>query len=104
MKGSGRGLLSEAPQMMLVDRSRAAPPLQSAASLASDGSEASTYPEAIFRQGDRSCLHLRPQQRLPLPPAGKVIVLRDGMLAIDAMPAKGKLQLLDFLMPGDVVS
>jgi len=33
-----------------------------------------------------------------------VIVLREGILAIDAMPAKGKLQVLDFLVAGDVVS
>ena len=33
-----------------------------------------------------------------------MIVLREGMLAIDATPAKGKLQVLDFLVPGDVVS
>ncbi len=31
-------------------------------------------------------------------------MLREGVLAIDAMPAKGKLQILDFLVPGDVVS
>jgi CRP/FNR family transcriptional regulator len=49
-------------------------------------------------------LQLRPQQRVPLPPAEKVIVLREGMLAVDAMPAKGKLQVLDFLVAGDVVS
>ena len=49
-------------------------------------------------------LHLRSQQRVPRPPAGKVIVLQEGMLAVDAMPAKGKLQVLDFLVAGDVVS
>jgi len=58
--------------------------------------------EKLCAQGD--CLRLRPQQRVPLPPADKVIVVRDGMLAIDAMPAKGKLQVLDFLVAGDVVS
>ena len=47
---------------------------------------------------------LNAQQCFPLSLADKVVVLRDGMLAIDAMPAKGKLQVLDFLMAGDVVS
>jgi CRP/FNR family transcriptional regulator len=53
---------------------------------------------------DGDCLHLRSQQRVPLPPPGKVVVLREGMLAVDAMPAKGKLQVLDFLVAGDVLS
>lgn len=56
----------------------------------------------ICSQGD--CLWLRPQQRVSLPPADKLIVVREGMLAVDAMPAKDKLQVLDFLVPGDVVS
>ena len=60
----------------------------------------------IFRQicAEGDCLHLRPQQRVPVPPGDKVIVLREGMLAVDAMPAKEKLQVLDFLVAGDVVS
>ena len=58
--------------------------------------------EAVCGQGER--VQLRSQQRLPLPSAGATIVLREGVLAIDAMPAKGKLQILDFLVPGDVVS
>lgn len=58
--------------------------------------------DAICANGD--WLHLRSQQRVPLPPAGKVIVLREGMIAIDAMPAKGKLQVLEFLVAGDIVS
>ncbi len=58
--------------------------------------------EAVCDQGD--CLQLRPQQRVPLPPEDEVIVLRDGILAIDAMPEKGKLQVLDFLGAGDIVS
>ena len=86
-------------QIMLVDNSRPTL-LQSAASPAL--SEVARFLEAVCGQGD--CLHLRPQQRVPLPPANTVIVLREGMLAIDAMPAKGKLQVLDFLMAGDVVS
>jgi CRP/FNR family transcriptional regulator, anaerobic regulatory protein len=58
--------------------------------------------DEICAQGD--CLWLRPQQRVPLPPVGKLIVVREGMIAIDAMPSKEKLQVLDFLVPGDVVS
>jgi len=67
-----------------------------------DKTEASRFFEAICREGD--CLNLRSQQRVPLPPADKVVVLREGLLAVDAMPAKGKLQILDFLVAGDVVS
>jgi CRP/FNR family transcriptional regulator, anaerobic regulatory protein len=89
-------------QMTLIDSSRATLLLQSAAGPAPDDAELARFVEAICVQGD--CLHLRPQQRVPLPPAGKVAVLRQGMLAIDAMPAKGKLQVLDFLVAGDVVS
>lgn len=63
---------------------------------------AATHFETICAQG--VCVQLNAQQSLPLPLADKLIVLRDGMLAIDAMPAKGKLQVLDFLMAGDVVS
>src|SRR5271165_7409058 len=55
-----------------------------------------------YPQGD--CLRLRAQQRVPLPPLDNLIVLQEGMLAIDAMPAKGKLQVLDFLTAGDVLS
>jgi CRP/FNR family transcriptional regulator, anaerobic regulatory protein len=89
-------------QMKLVDRSQPALLLQLAASPAPDKTEATGFMEAICGQGD--CLHLRPQQRVPLAAAGKVLILREGMLAIDATPAKGKLQVLDFLVPGDVVS
>ena len=89
-------------QMTLVDRSQPALLLQSAANPAPDKTGATGTMEAICGQGE--CLHLRSQQRVPLPPAGKVIVLREGMLAIDAIPAKGKLQVLDFLVPGDVIS
>jgi CRP/FNR family transcriptional regulator, anaerobic regulatory protein len=89
-------------QTTLVDSSRPTLLLQSAASPARDQTEMARFVEAVCGQGD--CLHLRPQQRVPLPPAEKVIVLREGMLAIDAMPAKGKLQVLDFLVAGDVVS
>jgi CRP/FNR family transcriptional regulator, anaerobic regulatory protein len=67
-----------------------------------DNTDASRFFRQICAEG--ACLHLRPQQRVPVPPAGKVIVLREGMLAVDAMPTKGKLQVLDFLVAGDVVS
>jgi CRP/FNR family transcriptional regulator, anaerobic regulatory protein len=67
-----------------------------------DESELSRFVENICAHGD--CLHLRSQQRVPLPQPGKVVVLREGTLAIDAMPAKGKLQVLDFLLPHDVLS
>jgi CRP/FNR family transcriptional regulator len=60
------------------------------------------FVDDICAKGD--WLHLRPQQRVPLPLAEKVVVLREGMLAIDAMPTKGKLQVLEFLVAGDVVS
>jgi CRP/FNR family transcriptional regulator len=89
-------------EMTLVDSSRPTLLLQSAASPSPDDAKMSRLFEAVCGQGD--CLHLRPQQRVPLPPAEKVIVLREGMLAIDATPAKGKLQVLDFLVAGDVVS
>ena len=86
----------------LVDSSRPTLLRQSAASPAPDETEVARFVEAICAKGD--WLHLRSQQRVPLPPAEKVIVLREGMLAIDAVPAKGKLQVLDFLVAGDVVS
>jgi|1186.fasta_scaffold32331_2 CRP-like cAMP-binding protein len=89
-------------QMKFVGGLRPAPVMQSTTSRAPDRMEAAQFLEAISGQGD--CLHLSPQQRVPIPPAEKVVVLREGMLAIDAMPAKGKLQVLDFLVPGDVVS
>jgi len=38
---------------------------------------------------------------LYLPSAEKVIVPREGTLAIDAMPPQGGLQILDFLVAGD---
>jgi CRP/FNR family transcriptional regulator len=69
---------------------------------APDEAEVAQFVDTICAKGD--WLHLRSQQRVPLPPAGKVIVLQEGMLAIDAMPAKGKLQVLEFLVAGDVVS
>jgi CRP/FNR family transcriptional regulator, anaerobic regulatory protein len=92
----------DSQQTTFVDGSRTTLPRQSTASPAPDETEAARFVETICAEGD--WLYLRPQQRVPLPPAGKVIVLREGMLAIDAMPATGKLQVLDFLVAGDVVS
>jgi len=86
---------------VFVGGSRSARLLQPDVSPAPDRTEIS-FLEAIGGQAD--CLQLRPQQRVPLPPAEKIIVLREGMLAVDAMPSKGKLQVLDFLVAGDVVS
>ena len=89
-------------QMTIVDGSWSTPTLQSTMSPMLDETEVSRFVKVIGAKGD--CLHLRSQQRVPLPPAGRVLILREGMLAIDAMPAKGKLQVLDFLVAGDVVS
>jgi CRP/FNR family transcriptional regulator, anaerobic regulatory protein len=69
---------------------------------APDETKVARFVETICAEGD--WLHLHSQQRVPIPPAGKVIVLREGILAIDAMPATGKLQVLDFVVAGDVVS
>jgi len=74
----------------------------SAPCLGPEKTEAGWFLDDALNQGD--CLHLRPQQRVPLPPPEKVVILREGMLAIDAVPTKGKLQVLDFLLPGDIVS
>jgi CRP-like cAMP-binding protein len=49
-------------------------------------------------------ISLRPQQRVVLSDTDEVVVLRDGLLAVDATPTKGKLQVLDFLVPGDIVT
>ena len=51
-------------------------------------------------------IHLRRQQRLAPSAASKhsVLVVREGMLSIDVTLAKGQRQILDFLMPGDIVS
>jgi CRP/FNR family transcriptional regulator len=89
-------------QTTLFDRSLPALALQSPVSREPDETEVARFVDTICAKGD--WLHLRSQQRVPLPPAGKVIILREGLLAIDAMPAKGKLQVLEFLVAGDVVS
>lgn len=89
-------------QKMFVDNSPLTQLPEAAAGPALDEAQVARFTELVCANGD--CLHLRAQQRVPLPPADKVVVLREGMLAVDAMPAKGKLQVLDFLVPGDVVS
>ncbi|MGJ4949694.1 Crp/Fnr family transcriptional regulator [Bradyrhizobium sp. HKCCYLS20291] len=47
---------------------------------------------------------LRPQQRFSLTAANEIIVLLDGFLALDAAPTTSRLQILDFLVAGDVVA
>jgi CRP/FNR family transcriptional regulator, anaerobic regulatory protein len=77
-------------------------PLRQSAANPPNQKEMTRSIEAMCTHGE--CVELRPQQRMSLPSAEKVVLLREGMLAIDAMPAKGKLQILDFLVAGDVVS
>jgi CRP-like cAMP-binding protein len=113
-QGSGRGSLRQTTRVLeegspmfprqttLFDRSLPSLMVQSSMTPVPDELEVAQFVDTICAKGD--WLHLRSQQRVPLPPAGKVIVLREGMLAIDAMPAKGKLQVLEFLVAGDVVS
>lgn len=50
-------------------------------------------------------LDLRPQQRMARGsrPNDELLLLSQGMLAIDASPVKGQRQILDFLMPGDLL-
>jgi CRP/FNR family transcriptional regulator, anaerobic regulatory protein len=67
-----------------------------------DQKDGARFIDMIYRRGE--CVRLRPQQRVSLPPPEKLVVLREGVLAIDAMPAKNKLQILDFLVAGDVVT
>jgi CRP/FNR family transcriptional regulator, anaerobic regulatory protein len=67
------------------------------------------YPTGWARLIDSICEHgectqLPPQQRVLLPPADGLIILREGVLALDAMAAKGKLQVLDFLVAGDAIA
>lgn len=68
-----------------------------------------SYPEEVAHAIESDCeqgelIQLQPQQRVPLRKTDGALILKEGMLAIDAMPEKGKLQILDFLMAGDVVS
>jgi CRP/FNR family transcriptional regulator, anaerobic regulatory protein len=86
----------------LVDNARRVPLMKRAASPPPDEKQDARLIEVIYGRGE--CVHLRPQQRVSLPPLEKLVVLREGLLAIDAMPAKGKLQILDFLVAGDIVT
>jgi CRP-like cAMP-binding protein len=48
---------------------------------------------------------LRPQQRLVPTGSGRnIIAVRDGTLAVEAMLPIGRRQILDFLLPGDIVT
>jgi CRP/FNR family transcriptional regulator len=51
-------------------------------------------------------IFLRPQQRLATSVMSnrRMLTLGEGILAVEAIPAKGKRQILDFLLPGDVLS
>jgi CRP/FNR family transcriptional regulator, anaerobic regulatory protein len=50
-------------------------------------------------------IQLRPQQRLAhsANSRGHLLAVREGVLAIDVTPSKAERQILDFLMPGDMV-
>jgi hypothetical protein len=74
-------------QTTLVDSSRSTQQFQSAVSQARDETEVAEFVDGMCAKGD--WLFLRAQQHVPLPSAGKVIGLKEGMLAIDAMPAMG---------------
>jgi CRP/FNR family transcriptional regulator len=89
-------------QMTIVDSSPSPQLLRCAVGPWREQADVAQFIDVLCAKGD--WLHLRSQQRVPLPPPEKVVVLQEGMLAIDAMPAKGKLQVLDFLVAGDVVS
>ena len=91
-----------ARQTAIFDRSLSTLAFQPPITAVPDETERDRFLDTICANGD--WLHLRSQQRVPRLPPGKVIVLQEGMLAVDAMPAKGKLQVLDFLVAGDVVS
>jgi CRP/FNR family transcriptional regulator len=60
---------------------------------------------AIGERSSATPIELRPQQRLPLSVAatGEVLVIRDGQVSIDVIPAPDQRSILDFLMPGDLV-
>jgi CRP-like cAMP-binding protein len=89
-------------QTAIFDRSLSTLAFQPPVTPVPDEPEPDGFLDTICANGD--WLHLRSQQRVPRLPPGKVIVLQEGMLAVDAMPAKGKLQVLEFLVAGDVVS
>jgi CRP/FNR family transcriptional regulator len=90
------------PQNALCFGPAAKPVLKAATIPISDEGATTRSMDALCARGD--VIQLRPQQRVPLPAAETLVLLREGMLAIDAMPTKGKLQILDFLVAGDVVS
>jgi len=90
------------PQNTLCHVSAARPIVQAPTIPLSDESATTPSIDALCAYGE--VIQLHPQQRMPLPAAETLVLLREGMLAIDAMPAKGKLQILDFLVTGDVVS
>ena len=100
-KAFSEGTYMQAAQVELVDSSRRIP-LTLAACPPQDRKEGGELLDTICGLGE--WVHLRPQQRVPLPSAERLVLLHDGLLAIDAMPAKGKLQILDFLVAGDVVT
>jgi CRP/FNR family transcriptional regulator, anaerobic regulatory protein len=54
----------------------------------------------------RKRIELRPQQRLSRSQLldETLLAVEEGVVALDAVPVKGQRQILDFLMPGDVVS
>ena len=89
------------PQHTSVSNAIPTPLLQSVAKALPNQKEMTRPTDACAHD---DCVQLRPQQRIPLPPAERMVLLREGMLAIDAMPTEGQLQILDFLVAGDVVS
>ena len=60
-------------QITLVDSSR--PTLLQSEASPAPSEVMARFLESVCGQGD--CLHLRPQERVPLPPANTVIVLRE---------------------------
>jgi CRP/FNR family transcriptional regulator, anaerobic regulatory protein len=92
----------DTPHNKLVNNARGMSLMKLAASPPLDQNEDAWLIDMIYRRGE--CVHLRPQQHAFLPAPEKLLILRDGLLAVDAMTAKGKLQILDFLVAGDVVT
>jgi len=60
---------------------------------------------AIGERIASTAIDLRPHQRLPLSVAttGGVLVIREGRMSIEVIPAPDQRNILDFLMPGDIV-
>jgi CRP-like cAMP-binding protein len=68
----------------------------------------SVHLPTLLAIGERSAatpIDLRPQQRLPqsIATPGELLLVRDGQMSIDVIPAPDQRSILDFLMPGDVV-